>query len=173
MPMEYIEVENKRLPDSLEPRPHLEVNQNDLLITRAGPRKRAAVACLVRSTRPRLIVCDKIYRITFSSEFVLPEYMEIVLNAPSIMDVMDEMKTGISDSGVNLTQNRFRELMIPLPCLEEQRGIVNEVSRLFSVVDKTAECLIQRLGHSTTLRQSILKSAFEDKLVAQSELVLA
>ena len=172
MPMEYIEVENKRLPDALEPRPHLEVNQNDLLITRAGPRKRAAVACLVRSTRPRLIVCDKVYRITFSSEFVLPEYMEIVLNAPSIMDVMDEMKTGISDSGVNLTQNRFRELMIPLPFIEEQKAIVEEVSRLFSVVENTDECLSKRIEHSGTLRQSILKSAFEGKLVENREAAL-
>ena len=170
--MEYIEVENKRLPETLEPRPHLEVNQNELLITRAGPRKRAAVACLVRSTRPRLIVCDKVYRITFNSEFVLPEYMEIVLNAPSIMDVMDEMKTGISDSGVNLTQNRFRELMIPLPFIEEQKAIVEEVSRLFSVVENTDECLSKRIEHSGTLRQSILKSAFEGKLVENREAAL-
>ena len=76
------------------------------------------------------------------------------------MDVMDEMKTGISDSGVNLTQNRFRELMIPLPCIEEQKAIAEEVSRLFSVVENTDECLSQRIEHSGTLRQSILKSAF-------------
>ena len=164
MPMNYIEVENKRLPDTLEPRPQHEVKQNDLLLTRAGPRKRAAVACLVRSTRPRLIVCDKVYRIKFNSQFVLPEYVEIVLNSPRVMDIMDEMKTGISDSGVNLTQSRFRELMIPIPCIAEQEEIISEISRLFSVVDMTNDCLRQRIDHSETLRQSILKSAFKGTL---------
>ena len=31
-------------------------------MTRKGPRARAGVACLVRTTRPKLMLCDTVYR---------------------------------------------------------------------------------------------------------------
>src|SRR3989338_3181225 len=47
---------NKRLPNSLKPRPLIEVKPGDILITCAGPRVRCGVSCLVRNTRPRLMM---------------------------------------------------------------------------------------------------------------------
>ena len=43
----FDESENKELPGQLEPRPHLSIKAGDILITRAGPRKRVGVACFV------------------------------------------------------------------------------------------------------------------------------
>lgn len=106
----FVEEENKRLPTALRPRPHLELQTGDLLITRAGPRARAGVACLIRSTRPRLMLCDKAYRLRAKPEVADPAFLEIALTAPHIVDAIDELKTGISDSGVNLTQRGFQGL---------------------------------------------------------------
>ena len=47
---------NKRLPESLKPKPHIEVKQGDILMTCAGPRSRCGVACLVRKSRKKLIM---------------------------------------------------------------------------------------------------------------------
>jgi type I restriction enzyme S subunit len=167
LPMQFLAHENKRLPMNLTPEIQFEVKVGDLLITRAGPRNRAAVTCLVRSSRPRLIVCDKVYRIRCDHSQVIPSYLEIALNSPPILDELDDMKTGISDSGVNLTQQKFRKIMIPIPPLPSQRQIVDEVEERLSVVTLAEKQIEHGLLRAARLRQSILKRAFEGKLVPQ------
>jgi type I restriction enzyme S subunit len=159
-PGRFVEGENKRLPPPLKPRPHLELQSGDLLITRAGPRGRAGVTCLVRSTRPRLMLCDKAYRIRVRSKVAEPAFLELALNAPQILDAIDELKTGISDSGVNLTQRRFGELVIPLPSLAEQRRIVADVERRITLADDLANQLSMEVQRASRLRQSILRRVF-------------
>jgi type I restriction enzyme, S subunit len=162
--LRFDEVENKKLPVSLKPRPHLELQLGDLLVTRAGPRNRVGVACLVKSTRPRLMLCDKAYRLRCKPSVVLPAFLELVLNAPHIVDAVNELKTGISDSGVNLTQKRFGELIVPLPPLADQTRIVAEVERRLSVVEELETVVSANLQRATRLRQSILQKAFTGEL---------
>lgn len=56
---------------------------------------------------------------------------------------------------------------MPLPPLAEQRRIVADVERRLSVADEVARNVEQSLAQAGRLRQSILKKAFEGKLVAQ------
>jgi type I restriction enzyme S subunit len=170
--LRFLEAENKTLPPALKPRGHLELAPGDLLVTRAGPRSRVGVACLVKSTRPRLMLCDKAYRLRCKPNVAHPAFLELVLNAPHIVDEVNKLKTGISDSGVNLTQKRFGELLLPLPPLAEQTRIVAEVERRLSVVeeleavvsansDKSRVSVLQR---ATRLRQAILQKAFNGNM---------
>lgn len=106
------------------------------------------------------MLCDKAYRIRAKRGVADPAFLEIVLNAPHIVDEIDEMKTGISDSGVNLTQKRFGELIIPLPQLAEQTRIVAEVERRLSVVEELESVVSANLQRASRLRQSILQGAF-------------
>ena len=159
--LRFIEVENKRLPSSLKPRSHIELFEGDLLVTRAGPRNRVGVACLIKKgTRPRLMLCDKAYRLRCKLNLLMPAFLELVLNAPHIVDAVSNLKTGISDSGVNLTQKRFGELFIPLPSLSEQKRIVEEVERRLSVIEELEATVSTNLQRATRLRQSILQKAF-------------
>lgn len=162
--LRFVEVENKKLPASLKPRAHLELQSGDLLVTRAGPRNRVGVACLVKSTRPRLMLCDKAYRLRCKPAVAAPAFLELVLNAPQIVDEVNKLKTGISDSGVNLTQKRFGELLVPLPPLAEQTRIVAEVERRLSVVEELESVVTANLQRATRLRQSILQKAFTGEL---------
>jgi len=165
--MAFLDYENKRLPKHLKPRPNLEIQPGDILITRAGPRVRAAVTCMVDSVRPRLIVCDKVYRFRARKGKTTPNYLNVFLNSPLIVQELDEMKTGISDSGVNLTQSKFRALQIPLPPLAEQQEIVRRVEALFAFADRiearlaTAQKTVERLTPAT------LAKAFRGELVPQ------
>jgi type I restriction enzyme S subunit len=62
---------------------------------------------------------------------------------------------------------RIREIPIPLPPLDEQIQIANEVAEKFSQIE-AAEVLIEHsLKRAARLRQSILKRAFEGRLVPQ------
>lgn len=166
-PLRFSSSENKRLPKSLAPRTDLEVRAGDMMITRAGPRSRAGVACLVRATRKRLILCDKAYRFQCDEKQMRGAFLEIALNADPVLRNLEKMKTGISDSGVNLTQPRFRELMVPVPTLAAQDRIVAEVDRRLSVADAAEQQVEHALQRAARLRQAILKRAFEGKLVPQ------
>jgi type I restriction enzyme S subunit len=56
---------------------------------------------------------------------------------------------------------------MPLPPLNEQRQIVVEIEELLSVVDVVEIQVAANLRRAARLRQSILKQAFEGKLVPQ------
>jgi type I restriction enzyme S subunit len=165
--MRFDDNANKRLPDALVPRTDYELMPGDLLITRAGPRARAGVCCLVRKARKRLMICDKVYRFRANPDLALPEYLELILNAPSVTTRIDEIKTGISDSGVNITQQTFRELRIPLPCLDTQAQIVMHAGDLLTNIGALDAYLSMAAARTNSLRASIIATAFSGKLVSQ------
>lgn len=161
----FIDNENKRLPENLVPREQHELKAGDLLITRAGPRVRVGVCCMVKQTRPKLLNCDKVYRMRINKKAAIPEFIELLLNSPKYAREIEKMKTGISDSGLNLTQKAFLKIMIPIPSIEEQIQVVQEIESRLSVCDKVEETINQSLQQAESLRQSILKQAFEGKLL--------
>ena len=164
----FIADENKVLPKRLVPRQQHELVENDILITRAGPRIRVGVCCLVKNVRPKLLNCDKAYRIKPDLAFVNPSYLVQVLNTQRFLNIIDKCKSGGNDSGLNLTQNVFLGIKIPFPpTLSEQQLIVSEIESRLSVCDKIEESIGASLQQAEALRQSILKKAFEGKLVPQ------
>lgn len=61
----------------------------------------------------------------------------------------------------------LRALLVPVPPLAEQAEIVAEVDRRLSVADAAEQQVEHALQRAARLRQSILKRAFEGKLVPQ------
>lgn len=59
---------------------------------------------------------------------------------------------------------KVRELIIHLPSKEEQELIVQEIEGRLSVCDKVEETITKGIQQAETLRQSILKQAFQGKL---------
>lgn len=66
-----------------------------------------------------------------------------------------------------LTIETMKEFDFPLPSILEQQRIVLEIESRLSVCDKMEESITQSLVKAEALRQSILKKAFEGKLVPQ------
>ena len=58
-------------------------------------------------------------------------------------------------------------MIFPFRSLAEQKSIVAEIESRLSVCDKIEESIEQSLKQAESLRQSILKKAFEGKLVPQ------
>lgn len=56
----FLPQENKALPAKLAPRPNAQVEENDILITRAGPKNRVGICCVAKAIRPQLMLSDKI-----------------------------------------------------------------------------------------------------------------
>ena len=66
-----------------------------------------------------------------------------------------------------LNKTRVQLIHFPLPPLLEQHRIVAEIERRLSVADEIEKTIDQSLKQAERLRQSILKRAFEGKLVPQ------
>jgi len=55
--------ENKALPADLEPCQELEIKPGDVLMSRANTRELLGSTSVIKSVRPRLLLCDKLYRL--------------------------------------------------------------------------------------------------------------
>ena len=73
----------------------------------------------------------------------------------------------ITTNIAHLTLEKLRIVPFPLPPLAEQHRIVAEVDRLLSTADETEQTVRAQLARAARLRQSVLKRAFEGKLVPQ------
>lgn len=160
--------ENKVLPADLLPRDHLVIEEGDVLITRAGPRVRCGVCCYVEQTRPRLMLCDKAYRLRLKDEFD-PKFFVFLMNSPELLSRIEEIKTGGNDSGLNLTQERFTSLVVPMWPLDVQREIVRRIESAFDKINRLAIEAKRALELVGRLDEAILAKAFRGELVPQDE----
>jgi len=67
----------------------------------------------------------------------------------------------------NFNANKTKQVEISFPPLPEQNKIMEEIEQRFSVADEVEKVIEQSLKKAERLRQSILKRAFEGKLVPQ------
>lgn len=159
----FLPGQNKKLPRILNPRPRLEVKPGDLLLTCAGPRSRCGVACLVRRTRPRLMISGKMYRFRVSENSVDPRYLEGYLQSPLAQAEIDKMKTGVSDSGLNLTHDRFLPMKVPLAPILEQHRIVEAVETRMTRLDAAVAALERVSTNLKRYRTSVLDKIFGNR----------
>jgi type I restriction enzyme, S subunit len=66
-----------------------------------------------------------------------------------------------------LSLENVEDILLPLPPINEQQKIIEEIESRLSVADAVEYVIEQNLKQSERLRQSILKKAFEGKLVPQ------
>ena len=111
------------------------------------------------------MLCDKAYRLKCKLDVVEPAFLELALNVPDLVSQVNKLKTGISDSGVNITQTPFMNLAIPLPPLPEQHRIVAETEKQFTRLDAGVAALKRVQANLNRYRAAVLKTACEGKLV--------
>ena len=104
-------MENKKLPKHLKPEPKYEVKVNDVLMTRGGPNSRVGVVVFVNETRSRLMLSDKIYRISLKQS-VLPNYIALALSSKSTQIHLSTLKTGLAESQTNISQKIVKQLLV-------------------------------------------------------------
>ena len=84
---------------------------------------------------------------------------------------LNKNQKGAVKAGLNLDD--LKNFPVPLPLsIEEQKQIVQEIERRLSVCDKMEQSINESIEKAEALRQSILKKAFEGKLLSQAEIEL-
>ena len=168
---DFLPNENKVLPSNFIVNKLQKVEYEDLLITRAGPRNRTGVVCVVNKDCSNLILSDKTVRIDYVRGYCNPYYLMYALNSPIIHDAIMSVTVGMADSQVNISQNSIQNIAIPLPPYIEQEKIVNRLDTVLPYLKKysTAKKQQDKLNEniSLLLKKSILQEAIQGHLVPQ------
>jgi len=155
---------NKALPLTLQPIADLAVKQGDVLVTRAGPRKRVAVVACVRADAPRLTISDKLIRLRTNRTKIDPRFLELSLASPFSQEHLVQRKTGLADAQVNISQAILRATPVAYPALPEQHRIVAELDALQTEVDALKRLKSETSAELDALLPSILDRAFKGEL---------
>jgi type I restriction enzyme, S subunit len=96
----------------------------------------------------------------------LPFYVAIYLRSQGgRVRLLKNAKWAVNQASIN--QGDVSMMPVPLPPLPEQHRIVAEAERRLSLIDNLEVVVAANLKRAGRLRQSILKRAFEGKLVPQ------
>jgi type I restriction enzyme S subunit len=99
------------------------------------------------------------------TEYIQAPWVEIWFRNPDKVREMTSKAHEVARKTLNLED--VRAALVALPPLTEQQRIVAEIERRLSVVEELEAAVETNLARAGRLRQSILKRAFEGKLVPQ------
>ncbi len=161
----YDDAESKTCNDPRRIDEALLIRDTDFLFSRANTIALVGACVIARGVHRRVMLSDKILRLTITG--MLGEWLLYVLRSPWGRREIESLATGNQESMRNIGQDRLRRIRIPIPPFAEQTRIVAEVERRLSVVDRLEATVEKNLARCVRLRQSILKVAFEGRLVPQ------
>jgi len=137
------------------------IKYGDLIVCEGGEPGRAAIW---RDQVSDMKIQKALHRIRFI-KLVKVDFFYYYLVFSASAKILDRYFTGTTIK--HLTGESLNQFCFPICSLYEQNQIVQELESRLSVCDKLEETITQSLRKAEALRQSILKQAFEGKLVPQ------
>lgn len=71
-----------------------------------------------------------------TNDFVYKNYIVMAINSPPIRSLIIDLMSGMDKQQVNISQNKYKTLLIPLPPLAEQRRIVEKLELLLPLCER-------------------------------------
>jgi type I restriction enzyme S subunit len=138
------------------------VKANDVIISRSGT---VGEICLVPEKMEGSIISTNLIKVSIDQEVLNPKYFVYLFQGGKVRQRVFNLCKGSSRAFLN--QTILKALDFPYCPLPDQNSIVSEIESRLSVCDKIEESIEKSLKQADCLRQSILKKAFEGKLVPQ------
>lgn len=159
--------ENKVVGNTARVDPRHEIRSGDLLVSRANTTEYVGAPVLVGHTRPKLLLSDKSLRLVPRAGWD-PEYLLLLLSAPSARAQMSAMATGTKDSMRNISQGALLSIQVPQVQRSEQANIIATARAMTETASEQSAAVEHARKRSSTLRRSLLASAFSGRLAAGS-----
>lgn len=141
---------------------------NDLICTRVNGSKDLVGTFTLYHTDTKWAFCDHFIRLKLDENSISKFYFYFLQTREVRKYIHDNM---VSSAGQNtVSQTTIKAIQVPICLPEEQNQIVQEIESRLSVCDKIEETIKTSLAKSEALRQSVLKKAFEGKLLNEQEL---
>jgi len=132
----------------------------DLVFARTGAT--VGKSFLIKGEIPEAVFASYLIRVRVNLE-INEKYLSYFFHSPNYWVQITEGQVGIGQPNVNGT--KLGQLKITIAPLEEQHLIVSELESKLTFCDKMEETISESLQQAEALRQSILKKAFEGKLI--------
>lgn len=109
---------------------------------------------------------DSVVGINPQIDIINSKYLNFYIQ--KIKEEIDSKASATAQKNINV--RILDAIEIPIPTLQQQHHIVQEIESRLSVCDKVEESIAESLEKAKALRQSILKKAFEGKLLSGAEI---
>jgi len=142
------------------------LNDGDVLFNRTNSAELVGKTAVYREHLPKAVFASYLIRVQTDKTVYIPEILSFFINSfygrRYISSVVSQQVGQANVNGTKLS-------LMPIPLMQHQEQIViqQEIERCFSIADEMEEATKQSLKQAELLRQSILKVAFEGKLVPQ------
>jgi len=135
--------------------------QGDILLTKDGSIGRVAIV----ETTKQFCINQSVAVIWLRSCPMERRYLAAIIESPFTQEQIHAKARGAAIQHVSITD--FALMPLPVPPLAEQEAIAEEIEQRFSIVEEVEKTVVNDSRQAGKLRQSILKCAFEGKLVPQ------
>ncbi len=168
----FVASEHKALPSTLQPIPELEIKQGDLLMSRAsGSRELVGSVAVVPECRPRLLLCDKVFRLHVNAE-AERHFVAYAMNSRIGRWQIELVLSGGSGLANNIAQGVVKDLTLAMPEPDEQCAITTfldgETARIDALIAKVRDA-IDRVKE---LRTALISAAVTGKIDVREEVTI-
>lgn len=158
--------QHKALPAGFKPELRYRLHAGDLLMSRASGSVDliGSIAALPNDLPPRLLLCDKVYRLRMDRTRMTPYFVAYMLRT---LEVREQIKLGISGAegmANNLPTATVTNLPLPDVPLLEQGNVVNDLNDAWQAVHNTTQVLKQQLAVLGERRQALITAAVTGKI---------
>ena len=140
-------LENKRLPNDVEPLCEYEIKPRDVLMSRANTAQLLGSVVYVKGISSKLLLCDKIYRLNINDDELDREFLVAFLRASTGRYQLEREASGTSGSMQNIGQDTVQNAWVAIPPLNEQK----EIARHLAESRAETEAMDAALRHSINL----------------------
>ena len=142
--------------------PHA-VKSLDLLITKMGDPPGDCE--IYPEGRSEAVITADCLKFSVWTDYANLKFYKYCINSTLIKKQLGLITQGVAQKKISL--ERFKRIKFPFPNFAEQNKIVEEIESRLSICDSLETTITENLQRAEALRQSILKQAFEGKLVPQ------
>jgi type I restriction enzyme, S subunit len=160
----FDEAEQKALPNDLEPLVEYEIRPGDVLMSRANTRELLGSAAFVEKVRPRLLLCDKLYRIRVDDSTIDPRFLVFAFRSAVSRFQFERDADGASGSMKNIGQDSVKNLWLPLPPVPEQTAVVSFIQREAGKNEDLVNAVTQAIDRLQEYRAALISAAVTGKI---------
>ncbi|MES2780512.1 MAG: restriction endonuclease subunit S [Bacteroidota bacterium] len=135
-------------------------NKGDLLFSRANTLELVGATCIVNHDYKHLFLPDKLWKIDTNETVIKKTYLLYVLQHKDVRKTFLSIATGSSGSMLNISKDKFKNILIPFPPIEKQEYF-DKLYRKYSVI---LEKLNTAKNKTEILLSSLSQLAFQGKL---------
>lgn len=142
---------------------HFKLDLNDIVISSSASMGKVAI---VEASTVGCIPYTGLIRFKLFKG-LLDKYFIYFMQSPDYINQIDAQKSGTTIKHYGPTH--LKNMIIPIPPLEEQKRIVNKIDELFSIIDELNQNKEEMLKNICHTRNKVLQLAMQGKLVEQCE----